>query len=284
MTHMAPYRGRIAPSPSGYLHLGHARTFWTAYERAQYSNGTLILRNDDLDMQRSKPEYVHAMIEDLDWLGLRWQEGPQLSDEKEAGSFEPYAQSQRRSLYLNAFEMLRTTGAIYACTCSRRDLQRLAQAPHAEEDEDEPLYPGTCRDQRVDTSQTCSWRFRVPDGEVIRFNDLHLGPQSFVAGKDFGDFLVMRRDGVPSYQLACAVDDAAMQITEVVRGRDLLKSTARQMLIQRTLGYGTPAYYHCDLVLDDAGHRLAKRHDALSLRILRAQGMTPHDVLALLKR
>jgi glutamyl/glutaminyl-tRNA synthetase len=125
-----------------------------------------------------------------------------------------------------------------------------------------------------------NWRFRVPDGEAVAFTDQHLGPQSFRAGRNFGDFVVWRRDDVPSYQLAVAVDDALMQITEVVRGADLLKSTARQILILRALGYSVPAYYHCQLVRDDRGQRMAKRHDSASIRHLRESGLTPEQVLA----
>ncbi len=131
-----------------------------------------------------------------------------------------------------------------------------------------------------DSAQTgMNWRFRVPDGEAIEFDDGHFGPQRFVAGEDFGDFLVWRKDGVPAYQLAVAVDDAAMAITEVVRGADLLKSTARQILVCRALGLPEPAWYHCPLITDERGQRLAKRHDALSLRALRALGVKPEDVL-----
>lgn len=148
--------------------------------------------------------------------------------------------------------------------------------------DDEPIYPGTCRglhDQvRHDDPAGVNWRFRVPDGESVEFHDRHLGPQRFVAGTDFGDFLVWRRDDVPSYQLAVVVDDASMRITEVVRGADLLKSTARQILLCRALGYPIPAYYHCDLLRDTAGLRLAKRHDALSIRALREQGWSPDEV------
>ncbi len=280
------YHGRIAPSPTGYLHLGHARTFLMAAQRAH--GGTLILRNEDLDTQRVRPTFVQAMLEDLDWLGLRWAEGPQLSG-GETGSFGPYAQSQRRPLYRAAFERLRATGAVFPCICSRRDLAAAVHAPHAE-DEDEPLYPGTCRsrpvDQGVDQSggdgnDGCAWRFRVPDGEELRFDDALLGPQAFTAGRDFGDFLVMRRDGVPSYQLACVVDDAAMGITEVVRGRDLLRSTARQMLLQRALRLPQPAYAHCALVVNEAGIRLAKRDASRSLRALREAGRSAGEVRAM---
>jgi glutamyl-tRNA synthetase len=152
--------------------------------------------------------------------------------------------------------------------------------------DDEPIYPGTCRRLlgstpiETDTPDGINWRFRVPDGEAIEFVDRNLGPQRFVAGRDFGDFVVWRRDGVPSYQLACAADDAAMGITEVVRGADLLKSTARQILLNRALGYRDPAWFHCRLVVDHNGRRLAKRHDSLSLRALRQRGLTPMNILA----
>ena len=152
------------------------------------------------------------------------------------------------------------------------------------EGDDEPHYSGRCREKigeasRYEAPAGVNWRFRVPDGEEIVFNDLHLGPQRFVAGEDFGDFVIWRRDDVPAYQLAVVADDAAMQISEVVRGADLLKSTARQLLLLRALGLPIPAYYHCDLVRDDTGVRLAKRHDALSLRKLREQGCSPQQVL-----
>ena len=170
-------------------------------------------------------------------------------------------------------------GAVYPCTCSRRDLQAAVGAPHAEDD-DEPLYPGTCRSRAAFEAQATAWRFRVADGDAIHFEDRLLGPQEFVAGRDFGDFIVMRRDGVPSYQLACAVDDAAMRITEVVRGRDLLRSTARQLLLLRALGLPQPAYAHCDLVLNEHGRRLAKSDHARSLRHLREIGISAAAVRA----
>jgi len=270
------YRGRLAPSPTGLLHLGHARTFWTAAERAARHGGTLILRNEDLDPQRSRPEFASAMIEDLRWLGLRWNEGPDCG-----GPHAPYSQSQRRSLYLEVWRKLRDSGVLYPCTCSRKDLAQAASAPN--DADDEPLYPGTCRG-RMDASSFQhpageNWRFRVPEGEGVCFEDLRLGHQAFIAGRDFGDFIIWRRDDVPAYQLAVVVDDAEMEITEVVRGADLLKSTARQILIYRALGIEPPQFYHCDLVRDESGVRLAKRHDALSVRRLRESGWTPEQVM-----
>jgi glutamyl-tRNA synthetase len=269
-----PYRGRLAPSPTGYLHLGHARTFWTAQQRAHAHDGTLVLRNEDLDAARSKPEFVAAMIEDLHWFGFRWQEGPNCG-----GPYGPYVQSQRRLIYLAALDKLRAGGFVYPCTCSRKDVLRALQAPH--QGEEEPIYPGTCRpeegkaESRKRKAEIVSWRFRVPDGETISFQDGHQRAQAFVAGKDFGDFVVWRHDDLPAYQLAVVVDDAAMQITEVVRGADLLLSTARQILLYRALGLNLPAFYHCALMTDESGVRLAKRHDALSLRTLRQRGVTP---------
>jgi glutamyl-tRNA synthetase len=299
------YRGRLAPSPTGYLHLGHARTFWVAGQRARAAHGKLIFRNEDLDFQRCKPEFLRAMYEDLRWLGLDWDEGFDLDTGVSRGSFGPYSQSERRSFYLDAWRKLRDGGYIYPCTCSRKDLDRALSAPHeglhaaplhgAASDEaglsndgppaadDELPYPGTCREKigtakDYDSPAGVSWRFKVPDGETVSFDDGYFGKQQFVAGRDFADFLLWRRDDIPAYQLAVVVDDAAMQITEVVRGEDLLKSTARQLLLIRTLGYSVPAYFHCPLLRDEKNVRLAKRHDALSLRKLKEQGVEAEEL------
>jgi glutamyl-tRNA synthetase len=283
---MRAYRGRLAPSPTGYLHLGHARTFWVAWQRARAAAGKLVFRNEDLDYQRCKPEFVNAMYEDLRWLGLDWDEGPDIG-----GPFAPYSQSERRSFYVEAWRRLRDGGYIYPCTCSRKDLERALSAPHeplhAAElpgADDELPYPGTCREKLgtakdYDSPAGVSWRFKVPDGELISFDDGFFGPQQFVAGRDFADFLLWRRDDIPAYQLAVVVDDEAMQITEVVRGADLLKSTARQLLLIRALGYSTPAYFHCPLLRDEKNVRLAKRSDALSLRTLRGRGATSESLM-----
>lgn len=273
---MSSYRGRIAPSPTGYLHLGHARTFYIAWERARSAGGGLIFRNEDLDRPRCKPEFVSAMFEDLRWLGLDWQEGPDIG-----GPFGPYSQGERYIQYLEVWRRLRDGGYIYPCRCSRKDLERALSAPH--EEDDELPYPGTCRERASEALQWASpagvsWRFRVPGGEAIDFLDQCFGPQQFISGRDFSDFLVWRRDDIPAYQLAVVADDEAMKITEVVRGADLLKSTARQLLLIRALGYSAPQYFHCPLLCDESGVRLAKRHDALSLRTLRAQGANPAEL------
>ena len=271
------YRGRLAPSPTGLLHVGHARTFWIAAQRGIANRGTLILRNEDLDPQRSRPEFARAMIEDLRWLGIDWSEGPDCG-----GPYGPYSQSERRAFYLEAWRRLRAGGFLYPCVCSRKDLAQSASAPN--NGDDEAIYPGTCRGREhlggVNEPAGANWRFRVSEGEAVEFTDLNLGHQRYVAGNDFGDFLVWRRDDVPAYQLAVVVDDAAMKITEVVRGADLLKSTARQLLLIRALGYPTiPSYLHCELVRDATGTRLAKRSDALSIRHLRESGMTAEGIL-----
>ncbi len=267
------YRGRLAPSPTGYLHLGHARTFWTAQQRARSQGGELILRSEDLDRARCRPEFAAAMLDDLRWFGLDWSEGPDVG-----GKFGPYNQSERMPFYRAALATLRSGNFIYPCTCSRKDIQAAVTAPHAADDE--AVYPGTCRGKRAAdiAGRQFSWRFRVPDGEAIVFEDGHFGEQRFVAGKDFGDFVVWRHDDVPAYQLACVVDDRAMQITEVVRGADLLVSAVRQTLLYRALGWSPPAFYHCDLLHDGQGERLAKRHDALSLRTLKSSGISPVEL------
>jgi glutamyl-tRNA synthetase len=293
------YRGRLAPSPTGLLHLGHARTFWMAYERARGAGGILVVRDEDLDTQRARAEYAAAMLEDLRWLGIEWQEGPDVG-----GPFAPYRQSERYDLYRAAWEQLRLGGWIYPCTCSRRELAAAASAPHEDveneerargvqesahggvEDDDEPMYPGRCRPARpavaeADSPAGVNWRFRIPDGEAIAFEDSGIGIRGYVASKDFGDFVVWRRDDVPAYQIACVVDDAAMRITEVVRGADLLKSTARQLLLYRALKLTPPLWHHCPLVRDAQGQRLAKRTDALSLRAMRERGLTPAEVRAM---
>ena len=273
---MTGYRGRIAPSPTGFLHLGHAITFWRAQERARQAGGRLVLRIEDLDRDRCRKEFRDAVIEDLHWFGLSWDEGPDVG-----GAFAPYTQSERREIYLAAWKRLRDAALIYPCACSRRDVLQSASAPHQENEE--PIYPGTCRPEGgtvsdFDSPAARNWRFRVPDGEALQFVDQRLGTQFATAGVDFGDFIIWRKDDVPAYQLAVVADDAAMQITEVVRGEDLLLSTFRQLLIYRALGWVAPEFCHTELITDSAGERLAKRHDALSLGELRKAGTDPKEM------
>lgn len=267
------YRGRIAPTPTGDMHAGHARTFAAAWRRAVDAGGSVVLRIEDLDPLRCTPEYAARAIDDLAWLGIRWS-GP------------PTFQSQRRSIFESAWRALRDAGVVYPSEVSRRELRDAAHAPHEDEEGAEPLFPPALRPppgtgRHAPTPAGTAWRFRVPDGEVIRFTDACRGPQAFTAGVDFGDFIVWRKDDVPAYELAVVADDIAMGITEVVRGEDLLRSTARQLLVYRALGATPPAWCHLPLVRDAAGRRLAKRHAALSIRDLRERGLTPAEVLAL---
>ncbi len=268
------YVGRVAPTPTGYMHLGHACTFLEAQRRAVAAGGKLFLRIEDLDAARCKAEFVEALEEDLSWAGLSWEP-------------EVLRQSERLDWFRSMLLRLRNAGVVYPCSCSRKDVAEAIRAPHAEGLE--PLYPGTCRDKAFAFDSEAdalaiNWRFRVPEGEAIAFVDGRLGEQRFVAGRDFGDFLVWRKDGFPSYELAVVADDIAQGVTEVVRGEDLLASTARQLLLYRALGDEAPAFYHCPLILDTQGKRLAKRAGALGLRELRARGVEPGELVGLAGR
>jgi glutamyl/glutaminyl-tRNA synthetase len=274
---LSRYRGRIAPTPTGLLHLGHAATFWRAFQRAREALGVLVWRTEDLDPHRCKKEFAEAAMEDLRWLGIDWQEGPDVG-----GPVGPYEQSARRALYVAAWRRLKEAGWIYPCRHSRKAVAAAALAPH----EEEPIFPvewrGSFQEARSwDDPCGINWRFRVPDGEEITFADGAVGTVVRTALRDFGDFLIWNRDDVPAYELAVVVDDIAMQITEVVRGEDLLTSTARQLLIYRALGAAPPAFFHTPLVCDAQGRRLAKRDAALALRVLREAARRPQDVLAM---
>lgn len=267
------YRGRIAPTPTGELHLGHARTFHAAWRRAMDAGGTLVLRIEDLDPLRCKPEYTRRVLEDLDWMGVRCTEGP-------------FYQSLRRAVYVEVWRRLRDAGVIYPSRVSRKEVRDAAFAPHEDEEGSEPLFPTALRtppgaERDHETPAGVTWRFRVPDGEVIRFHDVRQGVRAYTAGTQFGDFVVWRADDVPAYELAVVADDIAMGITEVVRGADLLTSTARQLLIYRALGAPAPAWCHEPLVRDPQGRRLAKRYQALSLRTLRSRGITWQEAMTM---
>lgn len=251
------YRGRIAPTPSGPLHEGHLSTFRIAWQRARDAGGTLIYRCEDLDQARCRPEFDE---EARCWLrnnGLDWVEGPDVG-----GSFAPYRQSERLDTYRKVWRQLQNSGLIYPSPHSRKDVREALSAPHPEGRE--PVFPVKLRPEPgsfadPEDPYRVNWRFRVPDGETITFLDQRCGETAYVAGKDFGDFIVWRKDGFPSYELAVVADDHAMAVTEVVRGEDLLLSTARQLLLYRALGWQPPAWYHCPLVRDADGNRLAKR-------------------------
>lgn len=265
-------RGRLAPSPTGYLHLGNARSFLVAWLQARSAGGEILLRIEDLDQARAAPGAAEAIARDLDWLGLDW-DNP-LTPE--------YVQSQRLDGYREAIEELRARGLVYDCFCSRRELREMASAPHGPTG---PSYPGTCRDltpeERAQRRQAKepAVRLRVEAGTVVEYVDLAAGPQREAVDQCAGDFIIARADGVPGYQLAVVLDDLAMGVTHVLRGDDLLPSTARQILLFRLLGAEPPVYAHVPLILGPDGARLAKRHGSVSLAELRAAGHDPREVV-----
>ena len=267
-------RGRLAPTPTGFLHVGHAYTFGIAAKRAA---GELVFRVDDLDCTRCTDEYIAASIEDLQWLGLSWAEGPVCG-----GGAGPYFQSQRTGLYLEAWQQLAAAKIIYPSPHSRRDVEDAALAPHVPVGA-EPLFPLELRpdDWTVPVTPGCvPWRFRVPDGRAIEFIDQNVGLVKRIAGVDFGDFVVWRRDNLAAYELAVVVDDHHMGIGEVVRGKDLLTSTARQLLLYEALGWKHPQFFHTNLIVGPDSKRLAKRTNGLMIRELRRKGFSPETVLS----
>ncbi len=274
-------RGRFAPSPTGPLHLGNARTALLAWLAARAGGGTLVMRVEDLDRPRVRPGVEASLLAELRWLGLDWDEGPDVG-----GPVGPYRQSERAARYAVALGRLRAAGRAYPCFCSRAEIARAAEAPHGPADEG-PRYPGTCRGlgpdeiARRSAVRQPAWRLRVPEGPVA-FVDLVHGPCAHDVAAETGDFVIMRADGIAAYQLAVVVDDAAMGIGEVVRGDDLLPSTARQLLLYGALGLAPPRFGHVPLVLGEDGARLAKRHGALSVGALRERGADPRAVVGLL--
>jgi glutamyl-tRNA synthetase len=272
--------GRYAPSPTGDLHLGNLRTALLAWEQIRALGGIFILRIEDIDLPRTVPGSEQRMLDDLRWLGLTWDEGPNIG-----GPAGPYRQSERTPFYEEALRRLEALGRTYLCTCSRRDL-REASAPHGSEG---PVYPGTCRaaDPALQRAhpQGAAVRFRIPDdGANVEFTDDLLGPQRFDLAALCGDFVIRRRDGLWAYQLACAVDDALMGVTHILRGEDLIGSTPRQIALLRALGLPVPRTAHAPLVVDGRGERMCKRDGSLSLQTLRERGLTPaearHEIMA----
>ena len=283
MTTERIYRGRLAPSPTGALHLGNARTFLIAWLRARESGGKLVLRMEDLDHPKVKPGAHASAIEDLRWLGFDWDEGPDCG-----GPYAPYTQSERLPLYAAALRRLREQGLVYPCVCTRADVEAGQSAPHTEEG---LFYPGLCRDRFVDyeaaqralpRGRLPAWRFRVPDNAVVSFEDGFCGEFSQDVSQAVGDFVIARHPQGAGYMLAVVVDDAAMGITEVVRGDDLLSTTPRQLLLYRALGLTPPSFYHVPLVVSEDGHRLAKRHGDTRISAFREAGYTAQQVLGLL--
>jgi glutamyl-tRNA synthetase len=278
-------RARYAPSPTGVLHLGNLRTALLAWLFARSSGRNFTLRMEDLDRPRVRPDATSRMLADLRWLGLDWDEGPDLG-----GPLGPYFQGQREALYAAAFARLRAFGLVYPCYCARSELARIASAPQQEgQGKSPPHYPGTCRDltstqqaEREAAGRRPSWRFRVPEGEIT-FTDVLHGEVVENVAATVGDFIVQRSDGVFAYQLAVVVDDALMGVDQVVRGEDLLGSTARQLALYNALGYPHPTEYaHVPLALDATGARLAKRDATAGLDALRSAGRTAEELVGAL--
>lgn len=231
----------------------------------------MVYRTEDLDPARYRKEYETGAIEDLKWWGLDWDEGPDLG-----GPFGPYKQSLQLELFRAALEKLKTMGLVYPSTHSRREIE--AADPRQSPVNGDIIFPPSLRQDTVSpsTHSEVNWRFKVPDGRRIEFIDGRLGPQSFEAGKDFGDFIVWKKDDWPAYELGVAVDDHKMEISEVVRGEDLLVSTAKQLLIYEAFTWRPPAWYHCPLVIDpETGWRMSKTNKSKGLRALREAGYKP---------
>lgn len=276
-------RGRLAPSPTGALHLGNARTFLVAWLRARCAGGAVVMRMEDLDHPKNKPGAAAAALEDLRWLGFDWDEGPDRG-----GPHVPYVQTERRARYAAALEALRRQGLAYPCVCSRRDVEAGQSAPHAE---DGLYYPGTCRGRfagyaearrALPEGRLPAWRFRVAEGERVCFEDGFAGRYEQEVSAASGDFVLARDEEGAGYMLAVVADDAAMGITEVVRGDDLLSATPRQLLLYRALGLEAPAFLHVPLVVSEDGRRLAKRHGDTRIASLRAARVAPERVVGLL--
>lgn len=269
-------RGRFAPSPTGYIHLGNVWTAFLAWLQVRQQKGTLILRIEDIDEQRSKPEYTQALLEDLAWLGLDWDEGP-----GKGGPYGPYIQQERYSLYEKALQELQAKHLLYPCYCSRARLQAIG-APHEGEHR---LYDGHCygmpEEQRRQMDRKPSWRVHVPHVSVS-FTDGSYGPFSDYLPRVCGDFVVRRADGLYAYQLAVAVDDGSMGITHVLRGRDLLSSTAQQIWLMEVMGYTPPSYTHVPMLIDASGNRLSKRQQGITVRSLRDRGVQADAILSAL--
>jgi glutamyl-tRNA synthetase len=270
-------RGRLAPSPTGALHLGGAATFLVAWLDARASGSRLVLRIEDLDSPRVVPGAEAGIVRDLRWLGLDWDEGPE-----EGGPVGPYRQSERGDRYNEALARLQERGLLYGCDCSRSEIARAASAPHP--GEEGPRYPGTCRKKGLQGpwKRPPALRFAVPKGREVRFVDAVHGEQREVVSERVGDFVLRRGDGVVAYQLAVVVDDLEMEIERVVRGADLLGSTARQVLLMEALGGEAPSYLHTPLVLGPDGARLAKRSRGVPVADQREAGRAPEEVIGAL--
>ena len=264
--------GRYAPSPTGPLHFGNLRTALIAWLQARLANGRFILRIEDIDLPRTRPGSAEQIIDDLKWLGLDWDEGPDIG-----GEYAPYTQSERFELYQAAIDYLSENNFLFPCFCSRKDIAQAASAPHVSDQL--RIYPGTCRpankqkrEQPPPPDRQAALRFLCPE-KHITFADQILGKQDYALHRDSGDFVVKRSDGLFSYHIAVVVDDALMGVSDVVRGCDLIDSTAQQILLMDTFGFALPSYWHIPLVLDASGKRLSKRDGSLSIDYYREKGI-----------
>lgn len=273
-------RGRFAPTPSGQLHIGNAFTALCAWLQIRQAAGQFIVRIEDIDKQRSRPELAAQQLDDLRWLGLDWDEGPDTG-----GPYAPYEQRHREEQYEAALARLKQDGQVYPCYCSRADLAQIASAPHGLAAEG-GAYPGLCRHLSVEEREaravvkSPSLRFIMPGG-AARFTDAIAGLQVYDS-EALGDFVVKRADGMFSYQLAVVVDDHAMGMTDVLRGCDLLDSTPRQLALYAALGCPPPQFAHVPLLGDAAGRRFSKRDKSLTLAALRSEGVAPERLVGLL--
>lgn len=271
--------GRLAPSPTGAQHVGNARTYLLAWLSIRSRGGRVILRIEDIDSPRVKAGAAQQAIDDLRWLGLDWDEGPDVG-----GPNAPYVQTERINSYREALARLQQDERVYPCTCTRTDIESAASAPHVEHEG--PIYPGTCArrsagDAAILGGQPFAWRFRTTD-QTRRFDDRIAGTQEANVRQALGDFVVGKMDGSSAYQLAVVCDDHAMGVTEVLRGNDLLPSTFRQLELYNTFGWRPPTFAHVPLVIGPDGRRLAKRHGDTRLATLRQHGMTAQELIGLL--
>ncbi|MCQ4085247.1 tRNA glutamyl-Q(34) synthetase GluQRS [Saccharibacillus sp. JS10] len=271
-------RGRFAPTPSGKMHLGNARTALLAWLHIRSLKGEFVLRMEDIDTERSREKWAKLALLDLRWLGLDWDEGPDVG-----GRYAPYTQSERLDRYAAGLQHLQAKGAVYPCYCSRADILSAASAPHGLRSEGK-AYAGTCRHltpaERVEKAlqKSPSLRFAMPEHRDVSFEDGIAGKQVFAAGSG-GDFVVRRADGLYSYQLSVVMDDADMGITDVLRGYDLLDSTPRQILLYEALELEAPAFLHVPLLNGPDGKRLAKRHGGIAISSFRERGIPPERVV-----
>ncbi|RMF64156.1 MAG: glutamate--tRNA ligase [Calditrichaeota bacterium] len=270
-------RVRFAPSPTGHLHIGNVRTAILNWIFARQQQGKFVLRIEDTDAERSSAASEHAILDDLRWLGLAWDEGPDIG-----GPYGPYRQSQRLEIYRQHLKVLAEKGAAYPCFCSEADLQQ--KRDEAVSKGETPKYDGTClrfgqeeRRRLLESGTPHAWRFHVAAGE-LKWLDLVKGELSFDAAA-FGDFVLVRRDGLPTYNFAAVVDDATMKMSHVIRGDDHVSNTPKQLLLYRALGFETPQFAHIPMILGPDRTRLSKRHGATSLREFREKGYLPEALI-----